>query len=117
MQPKDTQSPFGAPGEKSFQPQIPIILFFLLFIVSFAFLVMVACAIAMPEVGSQVRRLFGSPKGSSDPNFLSQLRFLLVCYSSPLVLTGGLALMNYIVTQYRTYAGQRQVVEEASPFD
>lgn len=60
--------------------------------------------------------LFGGSKVSKSSNHETQLRFLMVCYSAPLMITGLTSVVYYVSTLMRRPASNPIDSEDDSPF-
>ncbi len=63
-----------------------------------------------------VGNLFGGSKVSKSSNHETQLRFLMVCYSAPLMITGLTGVVYYVSTMMRRPASDATDDDDDSPF-
>lgn len=115
-------SPFGSTSRQPSRLQFPIAIMLLVTIVSTTCFSMVLLAFRIPEVQGMVSDLFGGTKGAKSISHGAQLRFLMVCYSAPLMLTGITGIVYYASTFFgvSTFFGQTSSdtteVDDDSPF-
>jgi hypothetical protein len=60
--------------------------------------------------------LFGGAKVGRSSNPETQLRFLMVCYSAPLMITGMAGVVYYVSTLVRRTASDATEADDESPF-
>ncbi|MCU0711621.1 MAG: hypothetical protein MUC43_06145 [Pirellula sp.] len=109
-------SPFGSTASNSARFQFPITTMLLAIVVSMACISMLILAFRVPEVQGMVIDLFGGTKKTRSSNHETQLRFLMVCYSAPLLLTGITGIVYYVSTLLSRPSSQSTEDDDDSPF-
>lgn len=110
------ESPFGKTDAQPSRLQFPIALMLLVTVVCTFFLSVILFAFRIPEVQGMVADLHGGSRVSKSSNHETQLRFLMVCYSSPLMLTGLTSVVYYVSTLMRRPASNPTDSDDDSPF-
>lgn len=109
-------SPFGKIDAQPSRLQFPIALMLLVTVVCTVCFSMVLLAFRIPEVQGMVGDLIGGSKVSKSSNHETQLRFLMVCYSAPLMITGLTSVVYYVSTLMRRPASDATADDDDSPF-
>ncbi len=109
-------SPFGSASSQTSRIQFPIAIMLLVTVVSTTCFSMVLLAFRIPEVQGMVSDLFGGTKGAKSSNHETQLRFLMVCYSAPLLLTGITGIVYYVSTLFGRTSADFTEADDDSPF-
>lgn len=113
---KADASPFANQSSNATRLQFPIAMMLLLIVVSMACVSMLLLAFRIPEVQGMVVDIFGGTKKSRSSDHESQLRFLMVCYSAPLMLTGITGIVYYMSTLLSRSAPPAVEADDDSPF-
>ena len=109
-------SPFGSTSPQPSRFQFPIAMMLLMTVVSTTCFSMVLLAFRIPEVQGMVSDLFGATKRARSSSHETQLRFLMVCYSAPLILTGITGIVYYLSTFLRRTSSDSIEADDDSPF-
>ncbi|XZE17975.1 hypothetical protein SH449x_003257 [Pirellulaceae bacterium SH449] len=109
-------SPFGNQRDATPRFQFPIALMMVLIVVCMACFSITLMALRIPEVQGLVRDLFGGSKGARSTDYGSHLRFLMVCYSAPLMITGLAGVVYYVSVWVRGSKSEVEDDEDDSPF-
>ena len=77
---------------------------------------MMILAFRIPEVRGMVESLFGVSKGAQLKEHETHLRFLMVCYSAPLMLTGIAGIIYYVTNLIRQRGSNAAIVDDEDSF-
>lgn len=113
---KTDTSPFASQTSNAPRLQFPLAMMLLLIVVSMACVSMLLLAFRIPEVQGMVVDIFGGTRKSRSSDHESQLRFLMVCYSAPLMLTGITGIVYYMSTLLSRSTTQAIEADDDSPF-
>jgi hypothetical protein len=109
-------SPFGNQADTPPRFQFPIALMMVLIFVCMACFSITLMALRIPEVQGLARDLFGGNKVARSTDYGSHLRFLMICYSAPLMITGLFGVVYHVSVWLSGAKSEVEDDEEDSPF-